>query len=99
MKEHKPDTLEPKKRREAPKQAVAAPTEDQQQNHAAQLKKQRKSTKWASTVPVCVFTQDLLKKLHQSRQPDALAVPKILSTPPGLCEMHRTLILEEVQNL
>merc|ERR1712193_70362 len=60
--------------------------------------KQTKSTKWAATVPVKTFTQKSLKKLHPTRQPDALAVAKLPSLAPGCLGRDRILILEEIRD-
>jgi len=45
---------------------------------------------------VNIFTQKLLKKLHLTQQPDALAVANFPSLPPRSLAMGRMLILDEI---
>ena len=49
-------------------------------------------------VTVKIFTQELLKKLDPTKQPDALAVAKIPGLAPGFRGRGRNLILEEVHD-
>ena len=54
--------------------------------------------KAVGTVPVKIFTQELLRKLHPAKQPDALAVAKISGLAPVALGKSPTLILEEVHD-
>ena len=49
-------------------------------------------------VTMKIFTQELLKKLDPTKQPDALAVAKIPGLAPGFRGRGRNLILEEVHD-
>ncbi len=46
---------------------AAAVTQKEQEHDAAQAKEPRQAKKWAAAVPVKIFTQEMLQKLHPSK--------------------------------
>lgn len=76
--------------RKASKQAAAAVISSSQERATAQSNK--------AAVPVKIFTQELLKKLHPVKRPDALAVAQISSLAPGFVRRDQILILEGIND-
>ena len=94
----KSDAVETKKIRKAVMQAAAAGTEEELEHEAARSKMHRESTKCAAAAPVKIFTQEIQKKLHSTKQLEALVVMKISTSTAGFLGRGHILIFEEIHD-
>ena len=98
VRELKSDAVETKKITKATMQVAAAGTEEELEHEAARSKMHRESTKCAAAAPVKIFTQEIQKKLHSTKQLEALLVMKISTSTAGFLGRGQILILEEIHD-